>query len=310
MKTWTLAVAAAIALSLAACKAPAPKAAAAAATAPRLKVALVVRTLQNDYFREMAETARRRQQVRADYDLEIRGAFSMDDVAGQIDIVEELTRKKPDVLIVAPSDSKALIPALKNAKDLGVAVVVIDSPLDPEAADAADLAAPFVGPDGQRGAKKAAAFLADAIRPGDRVAIIAGQKDSIVNKQRPQGATTPLRQVAIRIVTVEHANWERGQAKEAAKRILAQHPDIKGIVALNDPMALGALDAAREMRRKVFITGFDGVREAKEQVRKGGLLATVDQHGLEQASYAIDYVLTTGVRRIFDHETPTDLVTR
>ncbi|HRU07372.1 MAG TPA: substrate-binding domain-containing protein, partial [Candidatus Brocadiia bacterium] len=229
---------------LAGCKSPAPKTRVAAAATPKLKVALVLRTLQNDYFREMAETARRRQQARAaDYDLEIRGARSMDDVAGQIAIVEELTRKKPDVLIVAPSDSKALIPALKSAKESGVAVVIIDSPLDPEAADAADLAAPFVGPDGQRGAKKAAEFLADAIRPGDRVAIIAGQKDSLVNKQRLQGATITLREVAIRIVAVEYANWERVQAKEAAKRLLAQHADLKGIVALNDPMALGALDA-------------------------------------------------------------------
>jgi len=293
----------------AACKAPATKAP--APLAPKLKVALVVRTLQNNYFREMAETARKRQQTRAaEYDLEIRGALTMDDVAGQIAIIEELTRKKPDVLIVAPSDSKALIPALKKAKDSGVAVVIIDSPLDPEAADKADLAVPFVGPDGQRGMKKAAEALADAIRPGDKVAVVAGQKDSIVSKQRMDGATITLRQVAIKIVAVEYANWDRSQAKEAAKRILTQHPDIKGIVALNDPMALGALDAARELKRSLPIVGFDGVREAKEEVKRGRLLATVDQHGLEQASYAIDYVLLTGARRIFDHETPTDLVTR
>jgi len=84
--------------------------------------------------------------------------------------------------------------------------------------------------------------------------------------------------------------WETEEANKVFTNILTANPDIKGVMAANDSMALGvakALDAAGQ-RGKILVVGFDNIPAIRPLIKSGSVLATVDQFGSAMAANAID----------------------
>ena len=99
-------------------------------TAPdaRPKIALVMKSLQNEFFKTMEEGARAHHLEHSDaYDLKVVGIRNEQDVAQQVDFVEMMIAQDVDAIVLAPADSKALIPVCIKALDAGVVVVNIDN---------------------------------------------------------------------------------------------------------------------------------------------------------------------------------------
>ena len=109
-----------------------------------------------------------------DYELRTAGTQREEDVEGQIRLVEEMIGQKVDALVIAPADSKALIPVCKRAADAGITVVNIDNKFDAATLKSKGLTTPFVGPDNRKGAKMAGDYLANKLQKGDEVIIIEG----------------------------------------------------------------------------------------------------------------------------------------
>ncbi|MDL5396003.1 substrate-binding domain-containing protein, partial [Escherichia coli] len=91
------------------------------------------------------------------------------DTAAQIQIVEQMIVSKADAIVLAPADSKALVPVVKKAVDAGIIVVNIDNRLDPDVLKSKNLNVPFVGPDNAKGAEKVGDYLARKLKAGDEV---------------------------------------------------------------------------------------------------------------------------------------------
>ncbi len=280
--------------------------------APR--IALVMKSLANEFFATMAAGAEEHQKQNSDkYGLIVNGIKDETDLSGQVSLVEQMIAQQVDAIVIAPADSKALVPVLKRAQDAGIVVINIDNKLDEEVLKSSDATIPFVGPDNKAGAKKVGEHLAEALQEGDKVAILEGIQTSFNGQQRKLGFEEALAAAKLEVVASQSARWEMSIANQTAAGMLTAHPDLKAILACNDNMALGALAAVKEADRlaNVKIVGFDNISAVRQAIELGEILATADQHGDQLAVFGIEYALEaikTG-KAPGDKETPVDLIT-
>jgi len=279
------------------------------------KIALVMKSLANEFFSTMAEGAKQHQsQNSPQYELIVNGIKDERDLARQAAIIDEMIAAKVQAIVVAPADSKALVPVLRRAKLAGLVVVNIDNKLDEEILKAESLAVPFVGPNNRLGAQSVGQYLAKSLKPGDQVAVLEGIRTSFNATQRRLGFEQAMKDAGIQIVDSQSANWETNQANTIAASMLNAHPDLKAILAANDSMALGAMAAIKAANKTdtVQVVGFDNISAAQEAIRQGKMLATADQHGDQLAVYGIELALKllqdpNSIPE--DRETPVDLIT-
>ena len=279
--------------------------------AARPQIALVMKSLANEFFETMAEGARAHHDAHAgDYDLVVNGTRNESDLAQQVALVEQMVASGSDAIVIAPADSKALAPALARAQGSGVVVVNIDNRLDAEVAVEAGLDAPFVGPDNRDGARRVGEVLAARLEPDDQVAIIGGIPTAFNAQQRQAGFEDAMNAAGASIVDVQSGGWEQAQANVVAAAMLREHPELRALLCANDNMALGALAARRQSgRTDVLIVGFDRIDAVAELVEQGEILATADQHADQLAVFGIEAALEIlGGGEAQDRQTPVDLI--
>ena len=279
------------------------------------QIALIMKSLANEFFSTMAEGAKTHQSEHADqYDLIVNGIKDERDLRRQVGLVEEMVTLGVDAIVIAPADSKALVPALRRAKEAGVVVVNIDNRLDAEVLQEEGIQIPFVGPDNRAGAKKVGQFLSGNLQNGDEVAVLEGIRTSFNGMQRRLGFEEAMTEAGMKIVDSQSAEWEMNLANTVAASMLREHPEVKAILAANDNMALGAMAAVRAAGRRgeVHIVGFDNISAVQQAIRDGWILASADQYGDRLAVFGIEAaikMLKDSATTPEDVETPVDLVT-
>ncbi len=278
-------------------------------------IALIMKSLANEFFSTMADGARTHQGEHANqYKLTVNGIKDERDLNRQVGLVQEMVTMGVDAIVIAPADSKALVPALRRAKEAGVVVVNIDNRLDAEVLKQEGIQIPFVGPDNMTGAKKVGQYLATQLTTGDAVAILEGIRTSFNGTQRRLGFEEAMNEAGMKIVDSQSAEWELNLAASIASSMLREHPQIKAILASNDSMALGASSAVKAagLTDKVLIVGFDNISAVQRAIRDGRILASADQYGGQLAVFGIEAalkMLTDPTTTPEDVETPVDLVT-
>ena len=283
----------------------------------RPTVALVMKSLANEFFVTMADGARAHQAAHADgpdgYQLIVNGIKNESDLAQQVALIDQMIAAGVDAIVIAPADSKAAVPALARAHRAGIAVVNIDNRLDRDVLDEFDLTVPFVGPDNRAGARMVAMHLAVTLGPGTPVAILEGIPTAANSRARRAGFEEAAAAAGLNVVTIQSANWDQTRAAEVIAAILVQHPDLRAILCANDNMALGAASAVEQagLSTQVRIVGFDNISALEPLIRDGRVLATADQHADLLAVYGIEAALRIlrGAATAADRPTPVDLVT-
>ncbi|MEM6691071.1 MAG: sugar ABC transporter substrate-binding protein [Planctomycetota bacterium] len=282
--------------------------------ADRPRIALVMKSLANEFFSTMADGAKEHQAENSDtYDLFVNGIKDERDLSRQVALVEEMVASGVDAIVIAPADSKALVPALRRAKNQGVSVINIDNRLDTEILAKEEVQIPFVGPDNLAGAKAVGDFLANKLSSDSKVAILEGIRTSFNAQQRLKGFEAAMKDAGIEIVDSQSAEWEMSRANTIASSMLSEHPEIDAILCANDSMALGAIAAVKNAAREgeVLIVGFDNITAIQQAIQDKKVLATADQHGDQLAIYGIEAALQSVIdgTEPTDVETPVDLIT-
>jgi ribose transport system substrate-binding protein len=280
----------------------------------RPRVALVMKSLANEFFKTMEDGAKAHQtQHAAEYELLATGTRDEQDVMGQNALVEQMIAQRVDAIVIAPADSKALIPVCKRALDVGIVVVNIDNKFDAAALADKKITIPFVGPDNRHGARLAGDYLAKKLKAGDEVAIIEGLPGAFNGEQRRLGFEDAVKAANLKIVASQTARWEMNEASKVVGALLPAQPNLKALLCANDSMALGAVAALRGANRNdVLVVGFDNISAARQLLKEGRLLATVDQHGDQIAVFGIEHALELLKTKAAptDKSTPVDLVTQ
>jgi ribose transport system substrate-binding protein len=292
----------------------------AVAQAPKKpKVALVMKSLANEFFLTMENGAKDYQKHSADrFDLITNGIKNETDTAAQINIVEQMINSKVDAIVVAPADSKALVPVVKKAVDAGIIVVNIDNRLDPDVVKSKNLNVPFVGPDNRQGAEKVGDYLGKQLKSGEEVGIIEGVSTTTNAQQRTAGFKDAMQKVGAKVDSTQSGEWEIDKGNAIASAMLNQYPNLKALLCGNDNMAIGAVSAVRAAGKqgKVYVVGYDNIGAIRPMLKDGRVLATADQYAAKQAVFGIDVALKAIDERKKQSdlsqvvETPVDLVTK
>ena len=277
-------------------------------------IALIMKSLANEFFVTMADGAREHHDGRSDqYRLIVNGIKNEIDLAQQVALIDQMIAAEVDAIVIAPADSKAVVPALSRAAAAGIVVVNIDNRLDGGVLDEYDLDIPFVGPDNFLGARIVGDYLATMLAEGQQVAILEGVPTAYNSQRRSAGFQAAMADAGLEIVAQQSAQWDQTTAVTVTSGMLVQHPELVAILAANDNMALGAAAAVTQAgkRDQVRIIGFDNISAVQTLIREGSVLATVDQHADLLAVYGIEYALEAlaSDAALTDKSTPVDLIT-
>ena len=194
-------------------------------------------------------------------------------------------------ILISPNEVDAMAPAIKGAIDAGVPVVTVDRRVDKVEGILA-----HVGADNVKGGEAQGELVMKMFPNGAKVMNLQGQPGASPAIDRNKGLHNVLDKAAdkFKFVFEQTANFARDKGlsvTEAGLAGMASPPDV--IVAANDDMALGAMEAvkARGMEGKVAILGFDALPEALAAVRDGKLTATVEQFPGGQVSKALEILM-------------------
>jgi ribose transport system substrate-binding protein len=277
------------------------------------RVALVMKSLANEFFVTMADGAKAHQAASGGaYRLIVNGIRNESDLSQQVALVEQMMAQGVDAIVIAPADSRALVPVLAKALRQKIVVVNIDNKLDEATLQQAGIDVPFVGPDNRAGARAVGLALAPTLARGSKVAILEGIPTAFNAQQRRLGFEDAMREAGMRVVSVQSAHWEQDQANTIAAALLREHRDLAAILASNDNMALGAAAAVRQAGRVggVAVAGFDNIAAVQQLLKEKRIAATADQHGDKLAVYGIEYALSIlkGGTTPQDRQTPVDVI--
>ncbi|GBR41092.1 sugar ABC transporter substrate-binding periplasmic protein [Neoasaia chiangmaiensis NBRC 101099] len=252
-------------------------------------VGLVMKSLANEFFKDMQEGAVKHAQERGDLTLIPVGIQSETDIDGQIAAVENLITRRVDALVVAPADSRALLPPVIRALKAGIKVINIDVAFDKASMRRHNVDIAFVGPDNRAGAKMSGDVLAKSLGKGGKVVVIEGNPGAENGIQRRLGFMDSIQEAGLTLLDSRTAHWETEEANTVFTNMLTAHADIQGVMSANDAMTLGvskAIDAAG--RKDIKIASFDNIPAIQPLLKNGKVIATVDQFGSQLAAAGID----------------------
>jgi len=248
---------------------------------------------KENVFIEMEKGARRAE-AEFNIDLIVKTGAKETSIEQQIAIVEEMTEKKVDAIVIAPGSSTELIPALKKAQEAGIPIVNIDNRLDAELSKKLGLTGvPFISVDNEKGSYLSAKFISDKIKEPMEVAIIEGIREADNAQQRKNGALRAFKENSnIKIAVMDTANWKIDEAYEVISKIYTNHPNIGAVFCANDMMALGVIEYLGKTGKKgIMVAGFDALLEAKKAIKEDKMQVTIDQQADVQGYTGIKYAL-------------------
>ncbi len=277
------------------------------------KIALVMKALTNPFFSTMkigAEEYARENNIT----LEVFGIERETDIQRQIAIVENLISRQYGAIVIAPADSKELVPICKKALDNGIVVINIDNPFHQSTMLKYGINIPFVGSDNEQGSGLVGEYVRRKLDGKGRVFVIEGIRGVENADLRKKGFIEAItKESEITVVASEAANWHTDEAYSAVTRLLEEYGPVDAIFCANDKMALGALNAldSMDLSGKILLAGYDNIEEVRNEMRHGFIHATVEQHPELMGQYGVQMAKTAlskgEVAEYFP--TPLDLIT-
>ena len=192
-----------------------------------------------------------------------------DSIPEQLSQVEDVIVKKPDAIVFTPVDYKALVPGVEKMNAAGIPVVNITDHM------AGGKIVSYVGIDDYKVGRATAEALMKALGGKGNVVIIEGVKGSISNQDRTRGLTDVTKDYPnVKLLATQAGNFQRLNALQVMENLMQSFPQIDGVMAANDAMAIGAIEALDAANRKAIVVGINGTKEAVEAVKSGKLLAS------------------------------------
>jgi fructose transport system substrate-binding protein len=259
----------------------------------QVTIGLITKTESNPFFVKMKEGA----QAQAKKDnvklLTASGKFDTDN-ASQVAALENMTTQGAKGILIVPSDSKAIIPAVKKARDAGVIVIALDTPTEPQNAVDALFATDNLKAGELIG--QYAKAKADELGIKPKIAMLDLAPGISVGQLRHDGFLKGfgIKEGDPQIVGAAPTQGETAKGQAAMENLLQKDPGINIIYSINEPSGFGgatALKAAGKDPKDYILVSVDGGCDAISRGIKPGLIdATSQQYPLKMAS--------TGVQKI------------
>lgn len=251
------------------------------------RIGLSISTLNNPFFVTLRNGT---QDAAKEEGAELIISDAQNDAATQQDDVQNYVTQQVDAILVNPVDSESIVPAVQAANQADIPVIALD-----RGASGGEIAT-LIASDNVEGGRLAGEELIELVGSGS-VAQLEGIPGASPTRDRGQGFEEVINgQDAVELVASQTANFDRAEGLNVTEDILQSNPEIKGIFAQNDEMALGAVRAlGNRAGTDVKIVGFDAVEDALNAIQDGKMNATVAQQpdrigslGVENAMKVIE----------------------
>jgi ribose transport system substrate-binding protein len=264
------------------------------------EIAVIVKTGQSSFWQNVqtgAFAAQKELQAQTPkLSVTFLGAQSESNINEEINIVESAIDRGVKAIVLAPSDVKALVPAVKKAHDAGIPVVIIDSLLEGDKTNYVS----FLATDNNAAGEACAKALIDGIKAKTgkdegKIAVMSYVKGVGSEIGRVGGFTSYIQKNSkLTIVTTQYSNADMPTALNQTTDVLTANPDLVGIFGANEPTAIGMGRAIQNMKLsgKIVAIGFDGNSVLQSMVKDGTLLAIA-----VQSSFNMGYL---GVKTAYD----------
>ncbi|MEH7480951.1 ABC transporter substrate-binding protein [Neobacillus drentensis] len=239
-----------------------------------LNVALIVKSVDSEYWLTVkagAEKAAKELGVNVSF----KGAPSETDIAGQISIVENAVNQHMDGIVLAASDTKALVAPAEKAIGAGIPVVTVDSGID------SDKPQSFIATDNEKAAEEAAKTLAEMTGKKGKVAVVSFVPGAATAVMRENGFKAGIKQFPkMNIVATQYSQSDKARALSVTEDILTANPGVVGLFGANNKSALGAAQAIKQkgLEDKVNLIAFDADPDEINELQKGTIKALVVQN--------------------------------
>jgi fructose transport system substrate-binding protein len=260
-------------------------------------IGLITKTETNPFFVKMKEGAA--EAAKAKGAKLLTGAGKADgDNAGQVTAMENMIAAGAKTILITPSDSKAIIPSIKKARDKGVLVIALDSPTDP--ADATDAlyatdnykAGVLIGQYAKAAlAGKPAKIVTLDLFPGHPVG--AQRHNGFLKGMglaAPEASSNELGGKAAGVACSADSYGDQAKGQTAMENCLQKVPDVNLVYTINEPAAAGAFNALKKAgkHKGVIIVSVDGGCQGVKDVGAGVIAATSQQYPLKMAAMGVE----------------------
>jgi ribose transport system substrate-binding protein len=200
-----------------------------------------------------------------------------DSIPEQMSQVEDAVTKHPDAVVFTPVDFKAMGPALQKLNAAKIPVINIT-----DRASGGEVVT-FIGSDDYNLGLATGRYLLKKMNGEGRVIILEGVRGSVTSQERVRGFNKALEEFPkVKLLASQPGNYQRLQAMQVTENLLQAHPKIDGVMAANDAMAMGVIEALDGADRKALVVSINATKEGVDAVKAGKLLATGDYNGFLQ----------------------------
>ncbi|WP_030177987.1 sugar ABC transporter substrate-binding protein [Streptomyces sp. NRRL S-813] len=254
-----------------------------------VKVGLITKTDTNPFFVKMKEGAEKAAKDSGAQLVTAAGKFDGDN-AGQVTAIENMVASGVKGILITPSDSKAIVPAIQKARAKGVLVIALDTPTDPQSAVDALFATnnlkagELIGEYAKAAMKGKTAKIATLdLAPGVSVGV-----------QRHDGFLKGFGATDKDVLCAQDTGGDQAKGQTAMENCLQKEPGINVVYTINEPAALGAYTAlkAKGREKDVLIVSVDGGCTGTQAVKDGKIAATSQQYPLKMAAEGVKAVVT------------------
>ncbi len=263
-----------------------------------LKIAAVMKNRSNPYYQKMEEGFKK---AAEDFGITV-DVFAMEsdnDLDKELQVCNDLLNKDYDGMVLIPINGAAFGPFVKAANDKGLPIVNIDTQFDQDSLDAVGAAyVTYVGSDDYSAGVLAAQELAKALGNQGDVAVIEGTPGSSTADNRKKGFNDEIEKVNaaggnIKVVASQPANWDTNEAYEVFQNVIQANPNLAGVFACNDLMAVGVVNAADAAGKleQLKIISIDMIPDAQQLIKDGKLMASISQATDDMAYISIEKML-------------------
>lgn len=269
-------------------------------------IAIITVDPSNPYWKAEADTAKAAAE-KLGYKTTV--SANKNDPETQNQLIETAINDKVAGILLDPAGADESIAAVQKAVDAQIPVVLINAEISQTG-----LAKAQIVSNNAQGATIGAEEWAKSMNYKGTYVELFGKPSDNNAQVRSDGYKAVISQYPdLKQVGKEIANWDRQQGQEKMESLLSKNPNVNGVIAGNDEMALGAINALKEAGKldKVKVLGFDGNQDAVDAVKNGEMVATVLQPIVEATKKAItqlDSVIRTGSTGVDEEKQAIDCI--
>lgn len=238
-------------------------------TSDNYTVGMVLSNLDNPFFQAVNAGA---QQEASELGINLKVYSSNDSSELELEMVKKLLNEGIDLLVINPTDSDAVYPAIRYANLAQIPVITVDR------ISTGGQILCHIASDNEAGGRMAAEYTLSLSNSQGKYAVLRGIEGTSASTMRYKGfnekmATQGKMTQAASLI----ASFDRKLGEKMTEKLIQVHPDLVALFAENDEMALGAIETISKTNYKIQVIGFDGTPEAKQAVEDGRLSATIAQ---------------------------------